>query len=104
MSYIVKFKGKFGYDTEEQMLAALAVIAAEEQEPDDFERNVLEKQHFSRSKTKNELSVAYSGSMPASCYYGCLRVLRRMSEQAKQGKIRCSFEGDPDEWVKARLA
>lgn len=100
MSYVVKFKGKFAYESGGDLLSALAAIAEEENSPDDFERNVLEKGHFSTDKTARELSIAYSGSMPASCYYGCTRLLRKMSKHAVSGKIRCSFEGDRDEWIK----
>ena len=101
MSYYSKFKGKFVFDDYASLLNALKIIDEENENPDDFEMNSLEKSDFEIKKEENTLVIDFKGFIPASSWYGCHRVICKMSKDAIKGKIKCSFEGDPDEWVRA---
>jgi hypothetical protein len=101
MSYLIKFKGTFKYSNVETAENALKAIDIEAENPDDFEMNALEKEDFKLNSETASLSINFSNFLAASSWYGCLRVLREIAKKAKSGKIKCSFEGDADEWVKA---
>ena len=102
MSYLAKFKGSFGYPDIETAESALKIIDDEESKPDDdFEINILEKRNFKLDTEQATLTIDFSGFIPASSWYGCYRVICKMSAKAQKGKIKCSFEGDADEWIQA---
>lgn len=101
MSYLAKFKEKFQYPDVETANKALSIIDEEDTNPDDFERNALSRDDFKLDEEKFVLSIDFSGFLPASSWYGCQRLLCKMSADATKGKVKCGFEGDPDEWVRA---
>jgi len=101
MSYFVKFKGSFEYPDAQTAENALLIIDDEDKNPHYSEMNILSKEDFKLDSENATLSIDFSGSIPASTWYGCQRVICKMSKHATKGKIKCSFEGDPDEWVKA---
>lgn len=101
MSYEAKFKGKFEYKTVESAMKALEVIDEEDKNPNDSERNGLGRDDFQLQGDKPVLTLDFKGFIPASMWYGCKRVICKMSKDAIKGKVKCGFEGDPDEWVRA---
>lgn len=101
MSYTVGFNGFFVYENEDSMAAALAIIDQESDNPDSDEPNGLEKSDFKVDAENCTLVIHYDASMPSSTWYGCRRLLCKMSGTAVEGEMRCSFEGDPDEWINA---
>lgn len=100
MSYLAKFKGAFEYPDIKTAQNALKIIDDEEENPDDFEINALTKEHFKFDEEKKTLTIDFSDFLAPSTWYGCRRVLCKMSKNAVKGQIKCGFEGDPDEWVK----
>ncbi len=102
MSYHVEFKGIFRYADTNAVEQALSVIDIEEENPDYEEMNILERSNFKLDPDDVlAISIDFSASIPASTWYGCRRVICKMSKNAIEGEIRCSFEGDADEWVDA---
>ena len=101
MSYDIQFIGQFQYHNTDQALQALAIIDAEDQDPDYEEMNILERNDFKLLDEKATLQIEYLASIPASCWYGCQRVLRKMSAQAIAGEIQCRFQGDAEEYIVA---
>jgi hypothetical protein len=101
MGYPVSFIGNFEYPDKECLRKALDIIKQENSNPDDDEPNLLEEKDFHIEENGKSLRINFSNVIPASCWYGCTRVIQKMSKNAIKGKIKCSFEGDPDEWVNA---
>lgn len=100
MSYNVDFKGQFEYPNEQAVEQALKVIDQELEHPeDDFETNCLTREDFSVKSTT--LFIDFSSTIPASCWYGCIRVLSKMSTHAIEGQVKGLFEGDEPEWISA---
>ena len=101
MSYNVTFKGQFVYPNTPAVLEALKVIDEEAADPDMEEMNALEKEDFKLLEEETTLEIDFSASIPATCWYGCQRVLYKMSTHAINGKIRCQFQGDPAQYIVA---
>lgn len=101
MSYLAKFKGQFEYPDAEAVEKALKMIDDEDEDPDPSETNALGRDDFEVDTKKSTLTVDFSNFIRASSWYGCQRVLCKMSGDATGGAVKCSFEGDPDEWVRA---
>lgn len=100
MSYQVKFKGSFKYPSIEILEKALEIIDQELENPDDdFERNSLLRDDFEIKDLK--LIIDFDNFISASSWYGCTRVLYKMSKHAIEGTIRGEFEGDGPEWISA---
>lgn len=99
MSYSVCFQGSLRFAHQSSMEKALQQIEEEDANPDDFEPNVLERSNFVVDTETLNLSINYTGFLPASYWYGCQRLIRKMAEYAETGEVKCAFEGDPDEWV-----
>jgi len=101
MSYLAKFKGKFTYTSLETAEKALNYIDEEDHFPNENEPNILKHKDFILDTKTNSLSINFDNFIPASCWFGCCRLLYKISTNAIKGKIKCSFEGDPDEWIRA---
>ncbi len=101
MSYLSKFKGKFVYPNVETAENALKYIDEEDSAPNEIETNILTKNDFILDTKTASLSINFDNFIPASCWFGCCRLLYKISTHAIKGKVKCSFEGDPDVWIKA---
>lgn len=101
MGYMAGFKGSFKFSSNDDVMDALKVLEDETANPDDREPNSLMRNDFTINDSGIDLNVHFSGSLSCSSWYGCKRVICKMSKKAVEGKVKCSFEGDPDEYVKA---
>ncbi len=98
MSYKVEFAGMYTYKDEEDVRKAFEIIT-EEENKDDFEKNSLRIDNFTISEDGKTISINLKDFMSCRSWYGSHRIICKMLSNAVDGKIKCSFEGDSDEWV-----